>query len=167
VIGATDALQQYTQGQADQATTQLDAMKQQVESLISIDESTKTVAQAIVELLGVMGGDTSTLTGQVASTVDTSVIGTTPSAPLTTAPTAQTTASAAAAVTQQTNANMLTELQNLRTEVAALRQETQANADRQVGATYDANDKAADKVVDGLKIDPVTSSTYQYQPTVY
>jgi tape measure domain-containing protein len=145
VIAATDALQQYTQGQADSATTQLDLLQKQVDGLIEVNTSVLTVAQAIVDLIAVMGGTASAAVTSALTTDTAMPTGTdTTAAPLTTAtPTAETNAAQTAATTAQSNASLISEIQGLRSEVVALRQEAKANAGDVVTATYDANDKAA------------------------
>lgn len=164
VLAATEALSQYTQGQADSATTQLDALNQQVETLISIDETVKTVAQAIEELLAVMGGGTTTLAAADALSADplVPVTSTDTTAPPLTTPTAETTAATQAAQSQQSQSNMIAELQGLRTELIAIRNQVQVSGEQVSGATYGAADAAADKVVAGYK--SVQQSVTYYRP---
>lgn len=154
VLSATQLLEQYTQGQADQAQTELSMLQRQVESLISIDETVKTVAEAMAELLAVMGGGSTTpvLTDVVTDAgtegmfaADTGL--TDPAAP--SVPT-QAPAAAQAASAQRSTENMLSELQSLRTEIRTLREQQAAEAAAQRAATYDANDQAADKIVVGV-----------------
>jgi hypothetical protein len=150
VLNATEALGEYTQGQATQAETELSVLKTQVETLIDIDESVKTVAQAIAELLAVMGGGSTSIAGLDGGDTSLPTLGDGSTAAPLTVPTAETNAAVQAAQSAQQSSNLISEVQGLRTELVALRTQAKSSADAQLTATYDATDKAADKVVDGL-----------------
>ena len=158
VLNATDVLAQFTQGQADQATTQLDMLKAQVESLIEIEESTKTVAEAMAELVALMGGGTNTAATDIVQTeltdgtqlpnldgstaIENPTVGTTP---------AETAAAMQAAANSKTNSNLIAEVQGLRAELASLRAEAREQTGAKISAEYDASDRAANKVVEGFE----------------
>ena len=157
VLNATDVLAQFTQGQADQATTQLDMLKTQVESLIEIEESTKTVAEAMVELIALMGGTSTAATNVVqteladgtqlpsldgSTTIENPTVETTPAA---------TAAAMQAAANSKTNSNLIAEVQGLRAELASLRAEAREQTGAKISAEYDASDRAANKVVEGFE----------------
>lgn len=152
VLDATDALTAFTQGQATQAATDLQLMKQQVDALIEIDESVKTVAQAIAELNLILGGPTPTTQNAVTDGIEAveNPFGTTneQTSPVT-GPTGETAAAIQTQQVNRSNESLIAEVQGLRTELRALREEQKVQTGEMIGATFQANDQAADKVVDG------------------
>lgn len=156
VLRETELLAQYTEGQADQATQSLELLKQQVKALIDLDESVKTVADAIRELQIVLSGGTLPVDGSHADGLA--------NVPydgyiaelhkgervLTAAENSEYKVGAMTGKSRNDEA-LCDEIKALRDEVRTLKEEQREQTQLLVASNYDANEQNARTVVAGTK----------------
>lgn len=154
VLRETEALAEFTQGQADQATQSLELLKQQVDALIELDESVKSVADAIRELQIVLAGGTLPVDGSHANGLsnvpyDGYIAELHKGERVLTA--AENAEYKIGAYTGNNNEALLVEIKALRDEVRTLKEEQREQTSDLIAANYDANEQNARVVVDGTK----------------
>lgn len=137
VLAETEAIEAIAGGKATVAEQQLDALNQQVAGLLAVEESVKTVAQAITDLHAAMAA-----AGAIAG------------------PTAAPVAATTAQTTADSNAALVAEIVALRAEVTTLRQEQAAQTAAQINATVISNQQNAETINDGLE---ESASHYGYR----
>jgi hypothetical protein len=158
VLNETAAVQQNAQSQADNATQQLDLLKQQVGKLIDIDDSVKTVAQAILDLQAVMNGMPTT------ASVDGSHAGGLSYVPFDgyiaelhkgeAVLTAQENKEYQMNYSNYGTANtvaLVSEIKSLREEVKQLRADQAQQTSSLIASNYDASERNANTIVEGTK----------------
>jgi len=163
VLAATTALESFTASQVDVSQASLDALNLQVDGLITLNESTLSVAQAIYELQAAMGLGIVAATGVDGSHAD----------GLSFVPfdgyTAELHKGEAVLTAQEnkayqqgssnSNAGLVEELRSLRAQVASLQSTVQEQTGALVVATYDAQEQNAQAVVAGTQ-DAMSASVY-------
>lgn len=156
VLRESEALQGYTESQADVATRSLDALKEQVGVLLTIDESVKTVAQAIADLRIVMAGGTLPVDGSHANGLanvpfDGYVAELHKGERVLTAGENQEYKFNYANYGRKSDESLVNEIKTLRQELVALRQEQREQTGSLIASNYDANERNADAVVAGTR----------------
>lgn len=140
VLAATTALEQMSLGKASVAEQQLDALNQQVQGLIDLNESVLSVADAITALHAAMTGTTvSSQAAMAAAALATATEGPAPSA-----------SSTPAQSSSDTQA-LIEEIKALRAEVTSLKEAEARNTASTIAAIYDSNEQNAATVVDGTQ----------------
>jgi hypothetical protein len=156
--------------QVSVAQQQLDALDKQVGSLITINTSVMTVAQAIENLHTAMAQ-----AGYAVPTVDGSHADGLSYVPYDgyiaelhqgeRVLTASENKALSMGAGSRNDSSMVTELQALRQEVAALRQDQAQQTGQLIGANYDAQERSAEAIVEGTK-EAVSQSNWKENSTV-
>lgn len=173
VLQESEALQQFAEAQADVATESLNTLKAQVEVLIDIDESVKTVAEAIADLHALMVA--------AGMEIPTPAINGSHAAGLANVPydgyvaelhkdervltAAQNRDYSTYLTGSKSNEELVAEIKALRQEVQALKEEQRDQTQLLVNSNYDANALAAQTVVQGTK-EAATDSAYVQRATI-
>jgi hypothetical protein len=163
VLANTQALEAFTADKKSVAEQQLEALDKQVGVLIDIKEATLTVAEAINKLLvaqgipAVDGSHANGLSyvpfdGYVAELHQGERV-------LTAAENRSYQMDYSRYGANSGNAALIEEIKSLRSELTQLRQEQQQQTNALIGANYDAQQRNAESVVEGVK-DAASSTTY-------
>jgi hypothetical protein len=133
VLNETAALEQYTAGRASLAEQQLDALNQQVQGLIQVNESVLTVVQAIANLQAALTASTAPVAAPV--TVNSGA--------------QQPAATSSIPATPDRSTALSVQLTEVSAQLQALREENAQQAAALAAATYDASEQNAQAIVSG------------------
>jgi TP901 family phage tail tape measure protein len=159
VLKNIDEVMGVSAGQVDTATQQLNTMKDAVGQLIDISENVKTVAEAMTALQALMTGSvvvTAPINGSHADGLanvpfDGYIAELHKGERVLTAEENQAYGMDYSRYTSNSNDALVSEIKALRAEVVSLKDDQRDNTNRMIGANYDANERNAQEVVDGIK----------------
>jgi hypothetical protein len=165
VLEQTQALEEFTAGRVSVAEQQLEQLKTQVSALIDINESVKTVAQAIYDLQylsanGKMPVDGSHASGLSYVPFDGYIAELHKGERVLTASENKSYSIDYSQYGRKSDEALVSEIKALRAEVSSLRSEQAQQTGALISANYDANERNAKAVVEGVN-DSARSSSYQ------
>lgn len=155
VLKNIDEVMGVADGQIDTATQQLNAMKDAVKTLIDIDTTVKTVAETLAKLQGLTSGtvtvDGSHANGLSSVPFDGYIAELHKGERVLTADENKAYNMDYSRYTSNSNDALVAEIKALRAEVVSLKESNSSDANRIIGANYDANERNAQDVVEGVK----------------